>query len=81
MYRTSKKEISTSYFLMIRGPMKVMDDSKLILNDQDLDLFRITVESFRTFRCLLFLKQITGRELLYKREYIRTSGSRIFHYF
>ena len=49
-----------------KRPLKVLNDSILILNDHS-DSFRINVESLRTFRVRgpLFLKQITGRQLLF----------------
>ena len=43
-------------------PLKVLSGMKLIVNDQGIT--HTHLESFRTFRSLLFLKQITSRELL-----------------
>ena len=46
------------------GPLKVLNDIKLILGDQegDIDSFRINSESFRTFRVPIFHKAATGQE-------------------
>ena len=43
-------------------PLKVLNGMKLIKNDQGIT--HTHLEAFRTFRSLLFLKQITSRELL-----------------
>ena len=47
-------------FLKNRVPLKVRNESKLILNDQEGHS-----DSFRTFRGPLFLKQMIGREFLF----------------
>ena len=48
-----------------KGPLKVLNGTKLILDDHgnNLDAFRISLESFRSFRGPLFLKPVTGQEL------------------
>ena len=47
-----------------RGPLKILNGIKLILDDQGnhLDLYTISLESFRSFRGPLFRKPVTGRE-------------------
>ena len=48
-----------------KGPLKVLNGTKLIVDNHgnNLDSFRISLESFRYFRCPLFHKPITGQEL------------------
>ena len=47
------------------GPLKVLNGTKLILDDHgnNLDSFRISLESFRSFRGPLLPKPVTGQEL------------------
>ena len=47
--------------------MKVLNGTKLILDDQDnhLDSFRINLESFKSFRGPLFYKPVTGQVLFF----------------
>ena len=48
-----------------QGPLKVMNGTKLILDDHgnNLDSFRLSLESFRSFRGPLLHKPVTGQEL------------------
>ena len=48
-----------------RGPLKILNGIKLILDDQGnhLDSYTISLESFRSFRGPLFRKPVTGHEL------------------
>ena len=48
-----------------RGPLKILNGIRLILDDQGnhLDLYTIRLESFRSFKGPLFRKPITGQEL------------------
>ena len=50
-----------------KGPQKVLNGAKLILDDHgnNLDSFRISLESFRSFRGPLLLKPVTGQELFF----------------
>ena len=54
-----------------KGPLKVLNDTKLILDDHGnkLDSFRISLESFRSFRGPLLLKPVTGQELFFAVSY------------
>ena len=54
-----------------KGPLKVLNGTKLILNDHgnNLDSFRISLESFRSFRGPLLLKPVTGQELFFAVSY------------
>ena len=47
-----------------KGPLKVLNGTKLILDDHgnNLDSFRISLESFRSFRGPLLYKPVTGQE-------------------
>ena len=51
-----------------KGPLKVLNGTKLILDD-NLDSFRISLESFRSFRGPLLLKPVTGQELFFAVSY------------
>ena len=59
--RNSKKKFLTSYWLN-RGPLKILNGIKLILDDQGnhLDSYTISLESFRSFRGPLFRKPVTS---------------------
>ena len=48
-----------------RGPLKILNGIKLILDDQGnhLDSYTISLELFRSFRGPLFHKPVTGQEL------------------
>jgi len=50
-----------------KGPLKVLNGTKLIVDDHgnNLDSFRISLESFRSFRGPLLLKPVTGQELFF----------------
>ena len=52
-----------------KGPLKVLHGTKLILDDHmdNLDSFKISLESFRSFRGPLLLKPVTGQELFFAR--------------
>ena len=54
-----------------KGPLKVLNGTKLILDDQKnkLDSFRITLESFRFFTRPLIIKPVTGQELFFAVSY------------
>ena len=59
--------------------MKVLNTTKLILDDHgnNLDSFRISLESFRSFRGPLLLKPITGQEPFFAVSYGKpTLGSK-----
>ena len=45
-----------------KGPLNILNGTKLILDDHgnNLDSFRISLESFSTFRGPLLLKPVTG---------------------
>jgi hypothetical protein len=51
--------------------MKVLNGTKLILDDHgnNLDSFKISLESFGSFRGALLLKPVTGQELLFAVSY------------
>ena len=53
------------------GPRKVLNGTKLILDDHgnNLNSFRISLESFRSFRGLLLHKPVTGQELFFAVSY------------
>ena len=54
-----------------KGPLKVLNGIKLILDGHwnNLDSFRISFESFRSFRGPLLLKPVTGQELFFAVSY------------
>jgi hypothetical protein len=54
-----------------KGPLKVLNGTKLILDDHgnNLDSFKISLESFRSFRGPLLLKPVTGQELFFAESY------------
>ena len=57
-----------------KGPLKVLNGTKLMLDDHgnNLDSFRISLESFRSFRSFrgpLFHKPVTGQELFFAISY------------
>ena len=51
--------------------MKVLNEAKLILGDHEnnLDSFRISLESFRSFRGPLLHKPVTGQKLFFAVSY------------
>ena len=53
------------------GPLKVLKGAKLILDDlgNNLDSFRISLESFSTFRGLPLHKTVTGQEIFFAVSY------------
>ena len=56
------KKVSDQLLVWVnKGPLKVLNGTKLILDDHgnNLDLFRISLESFR------LLKPVTGQELFF----------------
>ena len=69
--RNGKKQFLTSYWLENKGPLKVLNDTKLTLDDHgnNLDSFRISLEPFRSFRGPLLYKPITGQELFFAVSY------------
>ena len=54
-----------------KGPLKVLNGTKLILDDHgnNLDSFRISLESFRSFRGPLLHKPVPGQELFFAISY------------
>ena len=54
-----------------KGPLKVLNGTKLILDDHgnNLDSFRISLESFGSFRGTLLHKPVTGQELFFAVSY------------
>ena len=54
-----------------KDPLKVLNGTKLILDDQgkNLNSFRISLESFRFFIGPLLLKPVTGQELFFAVSY------------
>ena len=60
------KKVSDQLLVWVnKGPLKVLNGTKLILDDHgsNLDSFRISLESFRSFRGPLLPKPVTGQEL------------------
>ena len=60
----------------------VLNNTKVILNDQGVpksNSFEINLDLFRAFRYPLFLKQITGRELLFGST-VHTTSSSTLHF-
>ena len=57
-----------------KGPLKVLNGTKLILDDHgnNLDSFRISLESFRSFRGPLLHKPVTGQELFFAVSYSKS---------
>ena len=63
-----------------KGPLKVLNGTKLILDDHgnNFDSFRISLESFRSFRGPLLLKPVTGQELFFaSNEVSKSSHSKL----
>ena len=54
-----------------KGPLKVLNGTKMILDDHrnNMDSFRIKLESFRSFRGPLLLKPVNGQELFFDVSY------------
>ena len=54
-----------------KGPLKVLNDAKLILDDHgnNLGSFKLSSESFRSFRGPLLGKPVTGQELFFAVSY------------
>ena len=54
-----------------RGPLKILNGIKLILDDQGnhLGAYLVRLESFRSFRGPLFHKPVTGQELVFATQY------------
>ena len=48
-----------------RGPLKILNGVKLILDDErnHLDSYKFSLESFRSFKDPIFRKPVTGQEL------------------
>ena len=61
-----------------KGPLKVVNGIKLILDDHgnNLDSFRISLESFRSFRGPLLYKPVNGQELFFA---VLTGSKMILH--
>ena len=62
-----------------KGPLKVLNGTKLILDDHgnNLDSFRISLESFRSFRGPLLLKPVTGQELFFAVSYSKPALAKL----
>ena len=58
-----------------KSPLKVLNGTKLILDDHgnNLDSFRISLESFRSFRGPLLHKPVTGQELFFAVSYSKSA--------
>ena len=54
-----------------RGPLKILNDVKLILDDQGnyFDSYVISLKSFKSFRGSLICKPVTGQELFFAVSY------------
>jgi hypothetical protein len=54
-----------------KGPLKVLNGTKLIVDDHwnNLDPFRISLESFGFFKAPLLHKPVTGQELFFAVSY------------
>ena len=67
LLETAKKGSWPVTGLWNRGPLKILNGIKLILDDQGnhLDSYTISFESFRYFRGPLFHKPVTGQELVF----------------
>ena len=63
-----------------KGPLKVLNGTKLILDDHgnNLDAFRISLESFRSFRSPLLLKPVTGQEVFFAVSYSKPALNTLF---
>ena len=66
--------------LETKGPLKVLNGTKLILDDHgnNLDSFRISLESLRSFRGPLLLKPVTGQELFLAVSYSKPALVQIY---
>jgi hypothetical protein len=65
-----------------RGPLKILNGIKFILDDQvyHLDSYTISFESFRSFKGPLFRKPITSQELFFAVSYSKpVLGQRCFN--
>ena len=69
--RSSKKKFLTVTGLHNRGPLKIQNGTKIILDDQEnhLDSYTISLESFKSFRGPLLRKPVTGQELFFAASY------------
>ena len=66
-----KKQQKKVTGLWNRGPLKILNGIKLILDGQGnhLDSYAISLESFRSLRGSLFRKPVTGQELFFAVSY------------
>ena len=71
LYETAKKSSWPVTSFWNRGPLKILNGIKLILDDQGnhLDPYTISLESFRSFRGPLFHKPVPGQELFFAVSY------------
>jgi len=69
--KNTQKRILWVTGLWNRGPLKILNGIKLILDDQGnhLDSYTISLESFRPFRGPIFRKPVTGQELFFAVSY------------
>ena len=56
-----------------KGPLKVLDGAKLILDDHGNNLNSFSLDSFRSFRGPLLYKPVTGQELSFAVSYSTSS--------
>jgi hypothetical protein len=61
-----------------KGPLKVLNGTKVILDDHgnNFDSIRISLESFRSFRGPLLYKPVTGQELFFAVSYSKPALKR-----
>ena len=71
LYETAKNSSWPVTALGNKGPLKVLNGTKLILDDYEnnLDSFRISLESFRSFIGPLLHKPVIGQELFFAVSY------------
>ena len=69
--------------LLVWGSLKVLNGTKLILDDNGntLDSFRISLEPFRSFRGPLLHKPVTGQELFFAVSYSKPALPIWYSYF
>ena len=71
LYQTAKTGSWPVTGLGNKGPLKVLNCIKLMLDNHgnNLDSFRISLESFKSFRVPLIHKPVTGKELFFAVSY------------
>ena len=65
-----------------KGPLKVLNSTKLIQDDHgnNLDSFRIRLESFKSFRGPLLHKPLTGQELFFAISYSKPALAPVVYF-